>query len=261
MGFLAKWRRHRQVGAGGRVEVSEKDGVRTLHLGNDTIQSAMRIASPFELELAYTRAMLACLLFHRHPRRFLMIGLGGGSLPKWVWKHLPEADVTVAEINPDVVAVARQFFHVPPDDERFRIVIGDGADIVRGASGCDVLMVDGYDQHCQVEGLTTPEFYRDCRAALSRDGILVVNLWSSDAAFNAQVDRLFEAFDGLSLLLPAGSHSNVIALAFSRSPNHPRWEDLRARARALAARHGMDFLVWVEGLAKLNLHDARRLLL
>lgn len=262
MGFLAKWRQRLKAGGEGRVQISEKDGVRTLHLGNDTVQSAMRLSDPYALELAYTRAMLACLLFHRAPRRFLMIGLGGGSLPKWVWRHLPEADTTVVEIDAEVVRVARQFFHVPPDDGRFRVVVGDGAEVVRGEAGAwDILMVDGYDEHCQVEALTTSEFYRNCRAALARDGILVVNLWSSDRRFNAQVERLFEAFEGLTLLVPAGSHSNVIALGFARSPGNPKWDDLRARARELGARHGMDFLEWVEGLRRLNLHSARRLLI
>lgn len=262
MGFLAKWRIHREGRAGKRVEVSEKDGVRTLHLGNDMVQSAMRIQDPFHLELAYTQAMLACLLFHRAPRRFLMIGLGGGSVPKWVWKHLPQADTTVVEIDPQVVACARQFFHVPPDDERFRVVVADGAEYVRESAGrWDILMVDGYDEHCQVEALTTTGFYQECRAALADDGILVINLWSSDGAFNTLVERLFEVFDGLVLLLPAGSHSNVIALCFARSPHHPKWDDLRQRALELGARHGMDFRVWVDGLRRLNLHNLRRLLI
>lgn len=260
MGYFARWRLKREEQKKGRVQVSEKNGVRTLHLGNDTVQSAMRLTDPYRLELAYTRAMLACLLFHPDPRRFLMIGLGGGSLPKWVWKHLPGAQTTVVEIDPEVVQAARQFFHLPADDGRLAVRIDDGARFVANSvQQWDVVMVDGYDEHCQVKALTTPEFYRHCRARLAVGGILVVNLWSSDGQFNTQVARLFDAFDGLTLLLPAGSHSNVIAFGFATSPNNPTWDALRERALALSCSHDMDFVTWVDGLRRLNLHNHRRL--
>ena len=45
------------------VDVSEVNGVRALHLGSATVQSAMRIRDPFALELTYTRAIMCFLLF------------------------------------------------------------------------------------------------------------------------------------------------------------------------------------------------------
>jgi len=68
--------------------VSEERGVRHLHVGGEAIQSAMRLEDPFALELDYTRCMMAFLLLHPAPRRALMIGLGGGSLAKLVFRHL-----------------------------------------------------------------------------------------------------------------------------------------------------------------------------
>ena len=53
MGFFARWRIHKQVAAHSQVEVSEKDGVRRMHLGTDTVQSAMRVNDPFALEVSY----------------------------------------------------------------------------------------------------------------------------------------------------------------------------------------------------------------
>src|SRR5512147_2347829 len=102
-------RHRREVAARTSVEVSERDGVRYLHLGSDTIQSAMRIARPDDLELSYTRCMLAFLLFVPMPLHVLMIGLGGGSLAKYVLSRMPLTRVTAVEINPQVIAAARQF--------------------------------------------------------------------------------------------------------------------------------------------------------
>ena len=62
------------------VAVSDARGVRSLHVGGEAIQSAMRLGDPFALYLDYTRCMMAFLLVHPQPREALMIGLGGGSL-------------------------------------------------------------------------------------------------------------------------------------------------------------------------------------
>src|SRR5512142_1132558 len=100
------------------IEVSEEAGVRSLHFGSDWVQGAMRIARPFALELEYTREMMAALLLRPHgdwPRRVLLIGLGAGSLTKFLWRHRPLAKLTVVEINPAVVPAARQYFKVPDD--------------------------------------------------------------------------------------------------------------------------------------------------
>ncbi len=78
--------------------------------------------------------MMAFLLFNDRPERVLMIGLGGGSLAKFIYHYLPRARTQVVEINPRVVAVARQFFNVPPDDERFAVIVSDGAEYVRATA-------------------------------------------------------------------------------------------------------------------------------
>ena len=82
------------------------------------MQSAMRIKDPFALELEYTRGMLAFLLFQPDPRDIALIGLGGGSLAKYIHRHLPDSRLTALEINAEVVAAARSYFLLPQDDAR-----------------------------------------------------------------------------------------------------------------------------------------------
>ena len=45
------------------IDISEENGVRYLHFGSEWVQGAMRIRRPYALELAYTREMMAPLLF------------------------------------------------------------------------------------------------------------------------------------------------------------------------------------------------------
>jgi spermidine synthase len=249
---FGKWKIHRSADHEVSVEVSEKDGIRSLHLGSETVQSSMKLADPTELVLSYTRAMMAFLLFDPRPQRILMIGLGGGSLAKFVYRHLPSVQITVVESQPRVIAAARQYFHVPPDDSRFRVELAEGSQWVAAhPRSCEVLMVDGYDGHEQVSELSSEGFYADARAALTDGGILVVNLWSSDSRLDAYVQRIERVFDAVACV-PAERRGNVVALAFARSPGHPRWADLRLWARALQARYGLEFLQFVDGLRELN---------
>jgi spermidine synthase len=258
--LFGKWKIHRAVDREVSVEVSEKDGIRSLHLGSDTVQSSMKLADPNELVLSYTRAMMAFLLFMPQPQRVLMIGLGGGSLAKFIYHHMPSVKTTVVESQPKVIAAARRYFHVPADDERLQVELAEGSRwVATHPRSCDVLMVDGYDGHEQVPELASEDFYAEARAALSEGGILVVNLWNSDRRFDVYLQRIERVFDAVACV-PAEKRGNVAVLAFARSPGQPRWDDLRAEAYPLQTRYGLEFLKFVEGLRELNAGSPSRLM-
>ncbi len=260
MKFLPKWRLRKPAEDAETVYVSEKFGVRSLHIGSDTVQSAMRITRPNDLELSYTRSMMACLLFQTDPRNVLMIGLGGGSVAKYVYHQFPEAKVRVLELDLQVVAIARQCFLVPPDDARFQVIIGDGAEyMARRDARVDLIMVDGYDAESHVEELATREFYSDCRARLSAGGVLVVNLWGGDRQFNEVLKRIEDVFSEGTLCLPARKPGNVIAFGFRDPPGPMLWADLECRASELETRLGLEFPLFVAGLRTMNRCDAARL--
>ncbi len=260
MKFTPSWRLRKPSEDAKTVYVSEKFGVRSLHIGSDTVQSAMRIARPNDLELSYTRSMMACLLFRPDPRDVLMIGLGGGSVAKYVYHQLPEAKLRVLELDPQVVTIARQCFLVPPDDARFEIIIGDGAEYMgRRDARADLIMVDGYDAESHVEALATREFYSHCRARLTAGGLLVVNLWGGDRQFNEVLKRIEGVFPDATLCLPARKPGNVIAFAFRDPPGALAWADLEHRAAGLEAHHGLEFPQFVSGLRTMNRSDATHL--
>jgi len=258
--LLGKWRITRSVNRDVNVEVSEKDGIRSLHLGSDTVQSSMKLDDPYELVLSYTRAMMAFLLFRPHPEHVVMVGLGGASMPKFVHRHLQSTRTTVIEIEPKVIAIASQYFHLPPQDARLQVVTGEGGAWVASHPGCcDVLMVDGYDSREQVAQLCSEDFYANTRAALSPNGVLVVNLWSSDSRYDVYLQRMESVFEAV-VCVPAERRGNVAVLAFRKSPGQPRWDELRTAARTLQSLYGLEFLNFVEGIRELNPRSAARLL-
>jgi len=262
MSILSKLRIHRSRTRDASVEVSEQDGLRSLHLGSTTVQSTMRIQDPVELVLSYTRAMMGFLLFHPRPRRIAMIGLGGGSLAKFAYHRVPDSRIVVVENSTQVIAAARTYFDVPPDDDRFEVIHGDGAEHVRAhPDSCDVLMVDGFDSEAQVEELATESFYADARAALDREGVLVVNLWSSDPRFDSYLQRIERAFDSRVVCLPAERRGNVAVFGFRRAPGFTTWEALRTRAKQLEKAFGLEFPGFVTRLKDMNPHTDKRLII
>jgi spermidine synthase len=232
------------------VQVVEEGGVRSLYLGSDVVQSAMRVSDPAALELSYTRAMAAFLLFHETPRRFLMIGLGGGSFVKFAYHRFPEATITVVEHNPRVIEAARDLFFVPVDDARLSIVLADGAGYARRhRRSCDVLVLDAFDADGQPEALASEAFYRDALAALDADGVLVANLAGASPRIHDNLSILHDVFEGRVLRLPADTGGNVAAFAF-RGPVAPLTTDaLHERALRLSVTSGVALDPFVDRLA------------
>lgn len=242
------------------VDVSEEAGIRKLHFGEYDTQSAMRVTDPYELVLTYCRCMMGFLLFAEEPREALLIGLGGGSIPKWIHQNLPQTRLTCVELHAQVVGVARSMFHLPEDDERLRVIVGDGAAHVwQMEDSVDLIMMDAYSSTGIAAPLATTDFFAVCRERLSGNGILAVNLWGSDKRFGEYCERLGKVFEGRVLCLPARQKGNVVAFAFQCGQNNPQWERLQARAEKLKTHYGLEFDEFVADLARMNPHNDRRL--
>jgi spermidine synthase len=233
----------------GLVHLSEEYGIRSLHLGSSMVQSAMRIAAPNELQLAYTQCMMCFLLFRPRPKNVLMIGLGGGSLTKFVYWQLPTVNTTVIEINPQVVSVARSQFYVPADDERLEVLIAEGSEYIAGHPGStDILMVDGFDDGRQVASLCTQAFYDQASEALTRNGVLVVNLLSRDGRVHEYLARLENSFAGRIATILAEPYGNLIVFAFKHPPTRAVWEELPATAKVLEKEFSLPFSKFAQKL-------------
>lgn len=186
---------------------------KALHFSICEIQSRMQSFRPLALDLDYTRTMMGFLLFNDRPDTIGMIGLGGGSLAKFCHAYLPQARIDVVEINPHVIAL-RDVFRVPPDDARFSVRRGDGADFVRSPPHrLGVLMVDGYDADGIPPALCSQGFYDDCRDALQPEGLLVVNLHMGHCDYALHVERVRRAFDGQILAVGDQDCGNSIVFA------------------------------------------------
>jgi spermidine synthase len=243
------------------IEVSEEDGVRYLHFGSRWIQGAMRIARPYALELPYTRDMMFPLLLRSGrgwPRTVLSIGLGAGSIARFLHKHRPRAAHTIVEIDGDVIACARQHFKLPAEGPRLRVTIDDGSDYLQAADrDFDLILVDGYDAKGRTGMLDTLPFYCNAQAHLSERGVLATNVLTRHHGYRGSFERLEAAFEGRVMALPLCESGNVILLTAAGEPVDLDVDELLRRARRFRKDTGLDLVTtatrWSKGRAGLRL--------
>jgi spermidine synthase len=236
------------------IDISEEAGVRYLHFGSTWVQGAMRIARPWNLELEYTREMMASLLLRddaHWPRKVLLIGLGAASLTKFLYRNRPQAHLTIVEIEPQVVAAARQFFKLPEDDKRIHMVIGDGVDFVLGTDKkFDLILLDGFNEHAHPGDLNTLPFYQVCRTRLSDEGILAVNLLGVSRGVLGGFTNISKAFEDRALMFPSCESGNTIAFAAEGEPIEISFDDLKENALVLKEEAGLNLLPTLTRLAQ-----------
>lgn len=238
----------------GAIQISEERGVRYLHFGSRWVQGAMRMSRPYVLELEYTRQMMIPLLLRTDsawPARVLMIGLGSGSLAKFLYRHRSRTAITVVELREDVVDVAGVFFKFPDDPERLSVELGDGAAFVASQGPrFDLVLVDGYDAKGRVGALDTPAFYRQCRARMRDDAVLATNLLTRHRGVDASIERMRAAFIGRAMALPPCASGNIVAIAAIGAPVDMTPASLVARAAALRDETGLNLAPIVTRIAR-----------
>jgi spermidine synthase len=209
----------------------------TLSFEGTLIQSCMRLADPDDLVLDYTRTMMGALLLNPRPRHVLMIGLGGGSMVKYLHHHVPQADITVVEISQSVIDL-RDAFHVPPDDARLHTVHADGAEFMRRPPRAyDLILVDGFTGEGIAEALCTRSFYLHCRKALSAEGLLVANVQADTDQTREIGKRLFKVFQGSMISVLSDEGGNDIVTAGPRHLFEQCVADFESHWQALGPIH------------------------
>jgi spermidine synthase len=237
------------------VTLSEEDGVRYLHFGSPWVQGAMRIARPWQLQLAYQRQMMACALFLPEPTRIVQLGLGAAALTKFCYRHVPGAHITAVELSERVIDTARRSFALPPDDERLAIVQSDARDFLsdrRGAGRADWLQVDLYDAAARGPVYDDVGFYALCRRALRRPGIACFNLFGR--RFEPSLQAIQAAFGMHVVALPEVDEGNRIVFGLQARGFEESLAVLERRARELEAAWKLPFARWLTDLSRERTH-------
>ena len=154
-----------------------------------SFQSGMYLDDPYRTRYRYSDYLQLALAYNQGARRILMIGLGGGSAPKRMWRDFPELEMEVVELDPVVRDVAYRFFELPRSP-RLRVSVEDGRRYLqRNSERWDAIMIDAYFSDALPFHLTTVEFLELARSRLNPGGVIVSNVIGSVAGPGSKLFR------------------------------------------------------------------------
>ena len=161
-----------------RVYERDKGGgrVRELYLDSQP-EGAMVVGDDRALHFEYTKFLEMTPLAVPDLRRALFIGGGAFTMAKALHLIRPEAEISVAELDPDVVDVGRKFFRLG-NYPKIQVAAEDGRRYLRRSSGrWDLIVGDAYRGLRTIPShLITREFFVEIRERLAARGAFFMNL-------------------------------------------------------------------------------------
>lgn len=215
------------------ITVHDDGTKRWLEFNDDGgIQSIIDRQKPFDLISSVNQAMLAALIFTPTPSNFLLLGLGGGAIARYLFHRQPDCRGEAVELSPAITHIAQQFFEFP--EHNWQLHQADVRDFVsenRVTKYYDYIVLDIAEQQHTPHWLTEASFLAHCRKALSQHGVLCLNLMPNDAAdFKQQLAQIRQAFDTRTLCLSVPVCRNILVFAFAQPPEFEDIAQLRQRA-------------------------------
>ena len=178
------------------IQVIDKTDVRHLRFGNSIRQSSINKKSPFKLQTKYTRDMAKVFDHYRDiPETILVLGLGAGTIPSYLYHRFPKTKIYVIEILPELKEIASDYFSMPRN-ERLEIVIGDAYDyIMETQIQFDLIFMDVFGKNTIPKKFSTEKFYIGLSKLTSSAGYVAFNTWIDPSSYNNYIRKLKTAFD------------------------------------------------------------------
>ena len=225
--------------SGVTVQVWEKEDRRELRFGNHIMQSVFYKVRPDYLVLPYSRFMLLGLIFCPEPRSVLHIGLGGGSIARWLHREFPQLQQTIIEINSGVIEAAHRFFDLPVD-QRLNILHADATEMITTMTEkFDLIFLDAYTDFGAPEEVKREEFLQNLSVLLKAGGWLIGNAWTMTGDFMQQCE-IWEKTCAHVLQARANQKGNVILFG-SQIQQLQDKQQFKETAKILQKRHQLDF--------------------
>jgi spermidine synthase len=186
------------------IFVSENDaGYRILRFeqGGDR-QTVVKPGDPDHLELPYARVIPIALALVDKPQRVLIVGLGGGTIPSFLRKRIPQLSIDAVDIDPEVVAVAKSHFEFREDD-KMRAYVDDGRHFIEQRDGVyDIIFLDAFAADNIPYSLATREFLVSVKRALKPRGVVIGNVWGRGAnpLYDSMVRTYRAVYDEVAII-------------------------------------------------------------
>ncbi len=111
--------------------------------------------------------------FYRHA---LVLGCGGGTVPRWLLEEYPDIRVDVVDYSPEILAVCQEYFMQKfKDSDRLQYFCADARDFTPPADPYQFIFCDLFDGESLVPFVYDESFARKLKGILSADGLLLIN--------------------------------------------------------------------------------------
>lgn len=221
------------------IRVVDADGVRTLSF-DGSMETRMSLQDPLKGHFEYTEYFHLAWLWHTQLTNVLMVGLGGASAQRAFAHHYPDVTVETAELDAQVLRVAREYFHFK-ESPRQRVFLSDGRVFLRRTQKqYDVILMDAYTQNRYGSfipaQLATQEFFELASQRLATNGVLAYNVMGTFHGWKADVlGAIYKTMKSVFpqvYLFPATDSQNVVLIG-TKSPRKFTLAELQQRAAAL----------------------------
>jgi spermidine synthase len=150
-------------------------------------ESCKLLHDPNKLIFDYTQMMLAGFYLNPKPKRILIIGEGGGTIPTALQEMLPDTQIDLVELDEAVDRIAKQYFDFKPGP-KMKVTISDGRVYVKRAANekpnYDIVMLDAFETDYIPEHMLTKEFLDEVKAIMAPNGVIVANTFSDSALYD-----------------------------------------------------------------------------
>lgn len=238
----------------GVIEVKENSSTRSLYFGSDAKQSSMYLCDPDLLALNYTKVMAMGLFLQKEIDSVLILGLGGGSLAKFIHRHFPNCRIDVVEYNETVRDLAYEYFELP-QHSNIQVHLADAGEFVRNPEigSYDLILVDVYHGEGMSDSVKGMGFYNACCSHIKPKGLLIMNFWTADEeVLNAGRQALSCCFSNTILEFPVENKANLILFAPKQLFGSLERKRATFLAKDLTQQTGVEFVQLLRKLRHYN---------
>jgi len=231
-----------------RIFVYRRGSIVTLQFGKrhpEQMQTQVNLRNLRQHMLEYTKLAFCGLLYKPEPQRMLVLGLGGGVIPREMHHYFPGLEIHVVEIDPEVPLIAERFFGFREDD-KLRVHIADGRMFIKKqlrrdpVPKYDLIILDAFNSDYIPFHLMTKEFLEEVKGVLAEDGVVLANVFYSDRLFDAELKTFLAVFGPCQVFLGARS-TNAMLVAPGPTGSTLTIREAVDRAKMLQRKHRLSF--------------------
>ncbi len=172
-------------------------------------ESTINTSNSMELPSSYNRSIMAALAYSPDCKKILMVGLGGGSITRYINTFMPNVDITNVELDRDVIRLAKKYFYIK-EANNFKIIESDGRIYLKQNMDTkyDLVILDAFRGGYIPFHLLTKEYFSLIKEHLNTNGCVALNLHTNSELYDSTIVTLKDTFANID------SYTDGITIAY-----------------------------------------------